>query len=128
MIFAHTIDLVLSGQKTQTRRPIKCGETYDETLKAIRSRAGRRITYRVGKTYAVQPGRGQPAIARMRITNVRQEPLAAITTADAIAEGYDSREEFLTIWRTMHGQTDPDQMVWVLTFELEERCAGPKQY
>jgi hypothetical protein len=41
----------------------------------------------IGKTYAVQPGRGKKQIVRIRILNIRQEHLQDITEADAIAEG-----------------------------------------
>jgi hypothetical protein len=49
MIFSKTWPLVLSGKKTQTRRVKR---PLDKPY----------CKYEVGKTYAVQPGRGRPAL------------------------------------------------------------------
>lgn len=128
MIFQHTWKQVLDGTKTQTRRlaiPEHCpwvneigenGELVDITHISIvkESPYGVRELWRVGKTYAVQPGRGRPCIhrrytyndewtysagkpegnggkqwtpCRIRITGIRQERLQGIATVDAIAEG-----------------------------------------
>jgi len=92
MIFQHTIDAVLSGEKTQTRRLVKAMDStsglYDRdgycTAMTDGSRIG--VVYRYekdgkfidfrrkwwpGNTYAVQPGRGKKGIARIRITGIR---------------------------------------------------------
>jgi hypothetical protein len=76
---------------------------------------------------------------RIRITEIRREPLQAITEADAIAEGckgrtvytgytnedtvdYDMtpRDEYRDLWNSINGpkswDLNPD--VWVLTFEV----------
>lgn len=59
MIFKQ-IDAILSGQKTQTRRVVKPGEgMYKDTLALSESGA---VRWAVGKTYAVVPKRGQPAV------------------------------------------------------------------
>lgn len=149
MIFQHTIDKVLSGEKTQTRRRVKpnhvCwADSYDENgateITDVRvvideSRPGRKI-YEVGKTYAVQPARGKPAVARIRITDIRREDVRNISDEDALAEGFGDRESFLELWVEMH---DPSALLsyqalyrdgaisaqpaerydaWVLTFEF----------
>lgn len=96
MIFQHTHELVLSGDKTQTRRLVKPGDELHSWWendrvgfrKAVQMDSGR-IRWEVGRTYAVQPGRGQKAIARIRITDIRREPLQAITEAEAEAEGVE---------------------------------------
>ena len=145
MIFQHTLEEVLSGKKTQTRRLVHplhytrlnggratvmraVNATPDELAAWLEHRrknvcsacdgyggiyfprggfsmicgrcGGRgtktecvppfetRVQWEIGRTYAVQPGRGKPAVARIRITNIRQERLCDITAADARAEGF----------------------------------------
>lgn len=99
---------VLAGAKTQTRRP---------TTMSPRSpwyEGGCSLT--PGRTYAVCPGRGKPAVGRVRVTAVRREALGAITEDDARREGFESRAAFLDYWRAMHGDVDPAQPVWVVEF------------
>lgn len=72
MIFAHTWEKVLSGEKTQTRRIVKPGEVIigigDAKWIENRNKAWKNTDnvfytlYSTGHTYAVQPGRGKPAI------------------------------------------------------------------
>ena len=55
MIFKQ-VDAILSGSKTQTRRVVKPGEgMYKEALALT---AAGNVKWAVGRTYAVQPGRG----------------------------------------------------------------------
>lgn len=75
---------VLSGEKTQTRRPLK-------------------YRYEAGRTYAVQPGRGKRAVGRIRVLSVDEVDVTAIDDTDAHAEGFKSRNEFLDLWRSMYG-------------------------
>lgn len=105
MIFRHTLERVLSGTKTRARRPIK---SY------------RRFAYRVGKTYAVQPDRGQNAVARIQVLAVSKQPLGEMTRADAVAEGFASLAEFRKFWRERYGSFDPKDEAWVLEFRLLE--------
>lgn len=55
------INKIISGDKTQTRRPIKEGETLTtiDGLKTVLTPKGR-IKWQVGRDYAVQYGRGKP--------------------------------------------------------------------
>jgi hypothetical protein len=118
MIFAHTLNLVLSGCKSQTRRLVKAGETLTPDQQFIYMK-GKRSVYQVNKTYAVQPGRGKKAVARIRITGLRRERLEDISTKDARAEGFASREAFFEAWRAIHGaQADLAVEVWVISFCL----------
>lgn len=55
MIFQQ-IDEILSGQKTQTRRVVKPSEGMYKASLALT--AAGNVKWAVGKTYAVQPGRG----------------------------------------------------------------------
>jgi len=92
---------VLDGTKTQTRRPTK-GADYTWTDVAasfamgspvIRevcgiSDSGRHyLKWSIGKTYAVQPGRGKKSEGRVRIKTIRRERLGDISEADCLAEG-----------------------------------------
>ena len=103
MIFRPAlIEKILAGEKTQTRRP-----------------GGRaNCQYRAGRTYAVQPGRGQRQVARLRVLEVRREKLGDISQEDAGAEGFPGRETFLRYWQRIYGEVDHDQLIWVLRFEL----------
>ena len=59
MIFKQ-IDVILSGQKTQTRRVVKPGEGMYEASLALT--AAGNVKWAVGKTYAVVPKRGLPGV------------------------------------------------------------------
>lgn len=78
MIFQHTLDKVLSGKKSQTRRLIKGvnlavdiygnpGATDSPNfdllgpIQVVTTEKGR-LLYEVGQIHAVQPGRGKPTI------------------------------------------------------------------
>lgn len=117
MIFAYTLPQVLRGDKQQTRRLIKPGEQLAEDGRAIQN--GPRTVYRVGRAYAVQPSHRQKAVARILLTGLRKERVGAISEADARAEGFQSRDEFLAMWRVIHGEdADLNCEVWVFEFEL----------
>lgn len=122
MIFAYTLDLVLSGEKWQTRRVIKADEQLTRMDDIVRVEIpGKRVVYEVGKSYAVQPGRGKHAVARIILTGIRREPVAAISERDAAAEGYRSREAFFKAWHAIHGdRANLQDDVWVLEFRLDE--------
>ena len=120
MIFAHTLPYVLSRCKTQTRRLVKQGEYLREIDGTFRVESDRRVVYQIGKEYAIQPGRGKAAVARLLLTGLRREPVESISTADAIAEGFPSRDAFLNTWRAIHGDNaDLAHEVWVLEFVLQ---------
>lgn len=145
MQFAKTIDKVLSGEKTQTRRIVKasCHE-YQAGWDVIRATVDVKglihtKLWTVGKTYAVQRGRGVKAEARIRITDIRREDVRSISEADVKAEGFISYEHFIQTWCYMHdaaacreadklkgihicdvARTRPAEryQAWALTFEL----------
>ena len=100
MIFGpDLIGKVLDGSKTVTRRrpPVR---------------------YKVGRTYAVQPGRGKPAVGRIRVTAVRTEWLGEITLHGCRHEGFRDRGEFADYWSKLHGTFDAEEEVAVIEFEL----------
>ncbi len=121
MLFQYTWTFVVQEEKTQTRRLVKPGEVarrgrYNR-IEAIVTNG--RVKWQVGKTYAVQPGRGQAQIARIVLTRIRSECLSRISTADAIAEGFGNRRDFLNAWQHIHGPGSVNLRVWVLEFKLE---------
>jgi len=150
MIFSQTWEQVLSGQKTQTRRPVKDGDVArysvgrSPVIVAI-ERNGRRWL-EVGKSYAVQLGRGKKAVGRIRIAGLRRERVQDISEADAIAEGVSRHREisgwswtyqgartpvffgrakwaFRDLWDSIYKkahrwQDNPE--VWVVEFRVEE--------
>jgi len=86
MLFrADLMSKVLSGEKTQTRRL-----------------SGK---YEVGKTYAVQPGRGKKAVARIRVLRVWLEDVRFIRLEDVYAEGFPTHKKFWTLWATLHDKS-----------------------
>ena len=78
---------VADGRKTQTRRTVK---------------ADKPCRYKEGHDYAVQPGRGKPAICRLNVLEVREEPLGDITHRDAKAEGFRNTAAFKAYWVRLH--------------------------
>lgn len=60
----------------------------------------------------------------IRITDIRQEPLGAMTDADARKEGdYETVDEFREGWEAINGEGswDPEQVVDVVDFEYAGR-------
>lgn len=106
MIFAHTYQWIIDKsphtgeRKTQTRRP------YVE---------GKPPRYDVGKTYAVQPGRGKPAVGRVKIKRKWVEPVTGLSHEDARAEGFKDRCKFMESYWRING-TNP--LCWAYEFEL----------
>jgi hypothetical protein len=117
------LEKVLDGTKTQTRRPRKDRESgwwcdWPAEILMVKDTNGRAkwIKY---QTYAVCPGRGKKAVARIEITDIRCERACDITLEDAWAEGFENREEFFGKLRSLYGaKVDLNQRYWVLSFKL----------
>jgi len=144
MIFTpESINLIRSGAKTQTRRPVK-GRDHRTHYNAgngwvYEVARGDRLQWCVGRTYAVCPGRGKHQVGRILLKAIRCEPVAEICHTDAMAEGlrwnddgiacYGTRtipgagiltDAYLALWRTMYPKSDLTELVWVLEFEMVE--------
>ena len=144
MIFKGTIDKVLDGTKTQTRRLVKDDDYYGPSSgwfgpERIHYVLGKnsRMRFSEARTYAVQPGRGKSSIARIKINKIHKEKLIDISINDCIAEGIETtpgesegahvpehRERFAELWNSLYKDTAlkfnavPHIHVWVLEFEL----------
>ena len=121
MIFQYTLERVLSGKKTQTRRVCRPAETAiyapdQKTILAITHNG--RQKWCVGRTYGVQPRHGVAQVARIRLRAIRQEIVGDISPADALAEGFTDRQDFFATWHTMPGDASLGWWVWVLVFEV----------
>jgi hypothetical protein len=113
MIFQHTIDAVLNGTKTQTSRIVKGGDmesgyrsgsTPHCLLKCniLSVHRNNRLLYHLDNTYAVQPGRGKKAVARIRILQIRLMDVRYISAQGAVDEGFIDIYAFLKVWCKMH--------------------------
>lgn len=123
MLFQYTYQAILDGRKTTTRRVRKPSDQAvhgdDGKIEAVLVNG--REKWRVGKTYSVQPGRGKPQIARIRITGIDAENVTDITNAGARAEGSADREDFLRLFAEVNGEANAKADVWALHFELVEQ-------
>lgn len=137
MIFQHTWQTVLDGKKTQTRRIVKPGEElvgFAPGMPRISYSVikGNHVKWKIGRTYAVQPGRGKKAVGRIRITDIRQERLRNISHDDIEAEGiphdlydyaHEHRAAFWQLWDSIYAEPGTrwgdNPVVWVLEFEGE---------
>ena len=132
----HLAEAILQSKKTQTRRLRKLTHSavllnsrhiiavYTNNMAA--TSRNNRLLWRIGNTYAIQPGRGKKAIGRFRLLSIQQQPLQAITAEDARAEGLadyaNPTKGFVRLWNSINTkpgtrwQHNPE--VFVLTFEL----------
>lgn len=115
------VKAILEGRKTVTRRP---ADVYDRRWGPagdynIVDRNGRAI-YGKGRSYAVQPGRGQVGVARIQIDHIDLGYLHEMKPSDALREGFADLDGFRRIWRELYGNFDPDQLVYVLQFRLQK--------
>lgn len=101
---------ILRGEKKATRRRISANPRSPWRAHPL--------SYPVGAEFAIQPGRGQPSVARAKVTGRRIEPLGALKPIDARREGFPTREGFVAAWAAINGSWDPDQRVHVIEFEL----------
>lgn len=106
----HLAELVMSGRKTVTRRLVSGNERspwFDGGC-----------SLKVGRDYAICPGRGKDAIGRVKIKHVRRERLGMLTGAEAYREGFGGPSEFQDAFKAINGSYDADAIVWRIEFEV----------
>lgn len=120
MIFSPALARkVLVGSKTETRRPVREGKT---------------CRYRVGHTYAVQPGRGRAEEGRILVTGVYEQRLGDIAFVNARAEGFRTTADFKAEWMRLydkawvaaHGAEDLDLADETVAQRFEDRHADTR--
>lgn len=115
MLFSRDIQginmavMVLAGLKTSTMRLKKPGEYRPHSDIVATPKPGGikpyRIKWRVGRDYAVQPGRGQFQVGRFLLQNIDEmSDVRGITDQIARDEGFSSKEVFLKGWLQINGQ------------------------
>ena len=102
----YLLEKILSGEKTQTRRPIK-------------RKKGRAI-WEVGKQVGVRNGY-KPFVAYVTIKRRYRQKLGQITDKDARKEGFANVDEFKQAWIQIYGNWKPNEIIWVYDFELAKR-------
>lgn len=104
MIFQHRGDIekIQSGEKTQARHIVKPSHCLNDDNTMIWHWGSLRNFYEVGKTYAVQPAPGKPAVARICILDIRREDVREISNEDVQAEGFTDYDDFLRVWCSVH--------------------------
>ena len=119
MIFKpEMVEKILAGEKTVTRRPVKFKSELPPGAPGP-VRVEQPCRYEVGKTYAVQPGRGQKGVGRIRVLAVRRKPLGHyMLTDETLREGFQSFTRFRAYWERLYGSYDPTQLVDRIEFEL----------
>lgn len=143
MLFQHTWQSVISGQKTQTRRLAQGGDqaVFEDNdpsrpiTQVVRTAdAGvPKVLYQVGKTYSVQPGIAQKTVGQIRLTAIRQERLHDLSENDALQEmpvtspqpnmsaGQQAKQAFQETWNLMYktpgSRWEDNPAVWVLEFQ-----------
>ena len=154
MLFTPCLcDKIFSGLKIQARRvklPGQVAETDEQgnILRVYqRTSSGKlRLKWEVGRTYAVQPGRGKPSRGRILLNRIRREQVQDITVEDIQSEGIEPGDEnwfredaakwiyrhddyayykiFKFIWNSLNQARgygwDRNPSVWVLCFQAVE--------
>lgn len=127
MIFSdENIARILSGTKTQTRRAVKDNHRCDSEptpahiiTRVMTGNGWDRVLYEVGRTVALQPGRGKPAVGRAEITEIRYCDRAGdISERDATAEGYGSIGEFRYHYDRLNRYGALERPCWAISFSL----------
>lgn len=101
---------VMSGEKTVTRRAMS------DNPRSPWWRDG--CSLKVGRDYAVCPGRGKDSIGRVRIVSVSRSFMHELTDDEVRREGFASRAEFERLWLAMHGRGSYLDVVWRVEFEI----------
>jgi len=101
LLFKHEhVEMILAGQKTQTRRIWK------------------KPRVRVGGVHQAKERLFGPAFARIKIHAIQKERLLDITSEDAYCEGDYSREEFFKKWFEINPKSSANPEVYAVIFEV----------
>lgn len=138
MQFSATWRDVLAGRKTMTRRTVSARHaaliapdmapcspyTLPDQTPVYGVLAGGRLRYAVGRSLAVQPGRGKHAVGRVQITAIRYCARAGdISQEDARAEGFETATEFCAVYGRLNGAAALNAPCWALMFDLVRETA-----
>ena len=112
MIFSEDmLKAVLSGRKTCTTRPFS-GKPEN----------WKRPPYSIGRSYAIQPGRGKKAVGRIIVTGTQEaawfDKLRAWGDRHAQMEGFDTFKQFEQKWRSLYGDEKWRCPLLVIDFKL----------
>ena len=120
--------LAAQGDVTAIRRPV---------VRRRKTKWAHRCPYGVGKIYTLgtliyeEDGtRRYRTVGRIEIEDVRRETLADLTDEAAKAEGYETVEDALEVWREKHGSDRRSRECWVISWRMVERrlLAQQSQY
>lgn len=136
------IELIMQGRKRQTRRPKKDNERPVKGFRGLGLLAGMdirageilsvvshgadgkvRTKYDAlnGQIVSIQPGRGKPAVAKIKILRLRLERFDDITEDDAIEEGFTSRYDFLNYVHGLYPSKKDLGLCWAIRFRLVQQ-------
>ena len=100
----HLAEAVIAGRKTVTRR--LCSDNPRSPW--WRQECG----LKVGRDYAVQPGRGKAAVGRAVVVSVERQRLGHIDHDEARREGFFSPGHFVATFISINGSYDTAAEVW----------------
>lgn len=105
MLFApFSIDKVLSGEKTVTRRLAKSPK----------------CKYRPGLICSIKINVDSDSLGLIEIVDVKKEVLGQLTSKEAMLEGFGGKQGFYLFWDKLYGNIDFDTPVWRIEFSLKE--------
>ena len=127
-------EMILRGEKTQTRRLALPDDMVDyfEWGSIFAVYRGGRMLCGVGRTSAVQPGRGKKSLGRTLLRAIRHERLQDISEEDLLAEGgYNDYLSYMAVWDSINKrkehQWNANPFVWVREFELAPWLETPRE-
>lgn len=132
MIFQHTYQKVLNGEKTETRRLVNEGDHLSVTTTGYTTGPGsvcivdhrEKVRWALDRPYKVQPGRTKKGVASIRFTEFSRERVQDITDEGARREGVENIETFKHLWNEVHTQEgtrwEDNPEVWILRFAVDE--------
>ncbi len=101
MFDKYTKDKIITGEKTVTRRLRK-----NNKRPAI-----------PGKTHKLKIDRSSDTYGYIKILSCEKSFFGDLTEEDALAEGFNSKEEYKNYFLNVNGSVDDDLPIWVVTFE-----------